>query len=234
VRAIVRLILSYFTCTWIARTCSTVGFMMLIVSYLALEFRFLPQLKLIPAIALIGGGMLYIGSTLMPLMFGQTARSHLIHLLPNGRLKLLASAFVTVAVVSLPLSALWASIYQLSALGDQPDPAYAAQVHETRDRLFWAIYTSAFLISSWLYVALWFITSQRTAAGLLRGMLVLILLLYAPTQPVKSLHGLIELNVICGGTLWLVFACGFLSWPSSISILALTIPGNLPQSKQLA
>ncbi len=49
----------------------------------------------------LGVTMIFLGSALMPLMFGRMARSHLIRVLPWGRQKLLLSAFITVALACL-------------------------------------------------------------------------------------------------------------------------------------
>jgi hypothetical protein len=181
------------------------------VSYFTL--RFLPQSDLTLAAAMAGIGAFYIGSALMPLMFGQTARSHLINVLPNGRLKLLASAFITVAIVSLPTPILWAFAYLAAALGKNPDAAHVATVHQATIQIFWMIYTSAFLIAGWLYVAMWLITSQRSVSGFLRGMLVLMLLLYAPTKHIQSLDTSVKWNLTQGALAWALFACSFLWWP---------------------
>src|SRR5262249_33756869 len=99
--AVARLVLTYAFGTRVLRSFSVAGFTVLIAGTVLLGF--LAQSEWLLVIPFFGAALLFLGSALMPLMFGRMARSHLIRVLPWGRVKLLLSAFITVALVALPL-----------------------------------------------------------------------------------------------------------------------------------
>ncbi len=217
-KAVARLVLSYFTCTPALRVFSSAGLVALVISFYATRA---PDLALtvgmlgvgMSALAMAGIASIYVGSGLMPLMFGRLARSHLIGVLPWGRLKLLVSAFITVALVSAPAPIYMYLTSTVHDGGKPLDPALAAKMYAGLMNLVWVLYTSSILLTSWLYLALWFVTSQRTIAGYLKGLLVIVIVIFAPTRDIQTLSGTLQWNLIQGAVLWSVFGAGFLLWP---------------------
>ena len=210
-RAIARLVFSYFTCTPLLRAFSAVG----LAGILALSYaiQHLHQGDVMIWSATLAIGAFSIGSALMPLMFGRMARSHLMRVLPYGRLKLLASAYITVLIVALPMPVLTYLGYMAGGVPEVPDPVKLAQyvlyVHQT----FWLTLTTATLVASWLYVAMWFVSSERSIAGYVKGLLVVMFIIYAPSHALQNFSETMLGSLTQIGGTWLVFGTGFLLWP---------------------
>jgi hypothetical protein len=170
-KAVARLVLSYFTCTPALRVFSSAGLVALVISFYATRA---PDLSLavgmlgvgLSALAMAGVASIYVGSGLMPLMFGRLARSHLIGVLPWGRLKLLVSAFSR-----WPWCRHRADMHIPDVHGSrrrQPLDLRSPRDYAGLMNLVWVLYTSSILLTSWLYLA-WFVTSERTVAELSQG-----------------------------------------------------------------
>ena len=69
------------------------------------------------------------------------------------------------------------------------------------------------LFASWMYLAMWFLTSQRNMAGLFKGLLVITLVIFAPAREVRDLTVTLSWNLQQIAVLWTVFGAGFLLWP---------------------
>jgi hypothetical protein len=222
-KAIGRLLLTYAFGTPLLRTLSAIGIALLLLSVPMLEF--LAQSGLMLSIPFLGVCGLFLGSAMMPLMFGRMARSHLIRALPWGRVKLLISAFLTVAIVSspIPLVMWWGMIHAMNYYSQTPygDAAphvvlSAAGIAKMRASMIensLITFTQSFLTTGWLYLALWFITSGRSIAGYVKALLVLLVLIYGPTQALKYLNVTWQSGLISIGVVWFVFGAGFLLWP---------------------
>ena len=210
-RAIARLVFSYFTCTPLLRAFSAVG----LAGILALSYaiQHLHQGDVMIWSATLAIGAFSIGSALMPLMFGRMARSHLMRVLPYGRLKLLASAYITVLIVALPMPVLTYLGYMAGGVPEVPDPVKLAQyvlyVHQT----FWLTLTTATLVASWLYVAMWFVSSERSIAGYVKGLLIVMFIIYAPSHALQNFSETMLGSLTQIGGTWLVFGTCFLLWP---------------------
>lgn len=183
--AVARLVLAYFTRTHGLRWLSLGGLIALVVGSAVLPYTVISDLT--GVVAFLGGLALVVGAGLMPLMVGRMATSHVICVLPYGRLKLFLSALITVMLVSVPLP-LFGVLAQIA----QVPPSIAAQyttwqVVKTGLYLFEAFYVTTFLAITWLYIALWFATSERNARGLAKALLVIIAVIYAPTQRIIDL-----------------------------------------------
>jgi hypothetical protein len=216
-KAVVRLVYLYFTCTPALRTFSAVGLAIAAISlYLVTG---LPQSDVTLSIAFAGMIAFCIGSSLMPLMFGRLARSHSIRVLPWGRVKLLLSAYITIALVAslAPLLVYFAYkaavVAQPAIPGHALDPELAARIHRENIQLAWITYIVTMSIVSWLYLAMWFITSQRNTVGFVKGLLVILILLLAPVREITELDASLKWNLIRLAALWLVFGTGFMLWP---------------------
>jgi hypothetical protein len=219
-KAVARLVLCYFIGPPVLRVFGGVGLAIIVYSFLTLRFPRYAGALLIEsqsdyglAIAMLGIGSFFVGSALMPLMFGRMARSHLIRVLPWGRVKLLASAFVTTLIVSLPMPVLTlVALFQAMNL-TTVTPAVQAKVIEGIRGTFWLTFTSAFLMCGWLYLAMWFVTSQRSIAGYVKGLLVILFIIVVPAREAQELSATMRGSLTEIGAAWLVFGAGFLLWP---------------------
>ena len=210
-KAVLRLIWSYFTCTPLLRVFSGIGVMSVAGSLLLL--RYLPQSGATLTLALASCCAFFLGSSLMPLMFGRLATSRALGVLPHGRLKLLVSVLLAVALCALPLA--FCSYVGLitAAAPPKPDPAAYLKFRHVVMLDTWRIYTGAVLLFGGLYVAMWFITSQRNAAGYLKGLIVVAALILAPTREIATEEASIFWNVFWIASYSVAFAIAFLNWP---------------------
>jgi hypothetical protein len=163
--------------------------------------------------AVLGYIMLFLGTALMPLTFGRLARSHAIRVLPYGRVKLLLSGFITVALIALPPAIITPLTYATGVSTDtytiftNPDlKAYVITLSQL-------MYTFMVLVAGWLYLAMYFITSQRSIGGVVKGLLVILILIYAPSRQIQDLSVSVRWNLIQIAIVWGVFAAGFLLLP---------------------
>ena len=100
-KAVARLVWTYFTGTPVLRAFTFGGLVLIAVDLYVLVTQ--PQSGEMLWLAVLGLIAFFFGSSLMPVMFGRLARSHSIGVLPGGRVKLLVSAFVTIVLVALPV-----------------------------------------------------------------------------------------------------------------------------------
>lgn len=210
-KAVLRLVYSYFMCTRLIRGFTLAGLAGLLAAVAVLSTS--SQSSGLLWIGLVGYLLFFLGSSLMPLMFGRLAQSHAIRVLPHGRIKLLVSAFLTVALVALPISLLAPYSFGVgintSNLHFFHDPRLRAYVLD----LMQLMYTWIVIVASWLYLAMWFLTSQRNIVGLVKGLTVVLILLYAPAREVRELAVSVRWNLQQIAVLWGVFAAGFLLFP---------------------
>ncbi len=212
-RALARLVYEYFFGTPLTRALTLGGLALNVMSVLVVTY--LPQTEHMLAFALAGQLAIFLGSSFMPLMAGRLAQGHALRLMPRGRLKLLVSIYLTMALVALPagLLAPIAFIAGMSAsLSDIHKIPHAA---EYLTYLALMTYTGLVLLSGWLYLVMWFITSQRNFAGLAKAMLIIALLVVLPSRNEPS----IEWNLVQLAVVWTVFGAGFLAWPRIRSTL---------------
>ena len=210
-KAVARLVFSYFTCTPMLRASSAVGLVTILVSAYVLGHQHQGEAML--WLAFFGPLAFYIGSALMPLMFGRMARSHLIRVLPYGRIKLLVSAYTTILIVSLPMAALMYLGYSSATAPEVFDPVKYEQWRQYVNQAVWLVFLGSIVMAGWLYLAMWFITSQRSIAGYVKGLLVIMFIIYAPTRTLHDLSATIGGSVAQVVVIWLVFGTGFLLWP---------------------
>ena len=74
-------------------------------------------------------------------------------------------------------------------------------------------FTTSFLLVCWLYLAMWFITSERNMIGFIKGMLVVIVLIFAPAREIRDESVSLTWNLQQIAVIWIVFGTGFLLWP---------------------
>ena len=210
-KAVARLVFTYFTCSPLLMFFSAAGLVLFAFAGPAIKFG---------AIGVETSGSLmlaqlslFIGSALMPLHFGRLARSHIIRVLPYGRVKLLVSAFVTVLVVAAPAPWLVYYAYANATLPATATPEQLAKLLAYSEQLGWLTLTTTILTACWLYLALYFFTSQRSIAGLVKGLLVILILIVSPARKLQELSFTMAGSLTQIGLTWLVFGTGFLLWP---------------------
>jgi hypothetical protein len=212
-RAIARLTYLYFFGAGGLRWLSGGG----LISLTACAFLWRWRPDWLPAILFGWSGLaaLFIGTALMPMMMARTAGGHWGVTVPYLRIKLLASALLTVLLVSMPVLVLmYAGVGQTAASHLRPldsklvGAAYAANV-----KLMWIAFLVAANLLTWLYLVAWLVTSRRTAWGLFRALLVLSLILYAPVRDITTLDASLRANLTQLGVTWAAFAILFLTWP---------------------
>jgi hypothetical protein len=210
--AVLRLVYTYYSGTPALKAFSAAGVILTAVTFVLLRTQ--PQSLFLGVLAMVAAAALYVGSSLMPVTFGRMARTHTAKLLPGGRIKLLASALLTVMLVALPTPFLFVSGL-LTGMGPPPHatPALVAQFHRGVTQTFWTTYSLLIVFSVWLYVALWFITSKRNAVGFLQGLTVIAVALVVPTRNIVEPEALMWWDLTqCGLTL-AGFSALFLLWP---------------------
>lgn len=210
--AVLRLICLYFGGTPSLKAFSAASVLLTAITFVLLRTQ--PQSFLLGVLAMTAAAALYVGSSLMPVTFGRLARTRMANLLPGGRIKLLASALITVLLVALPTPFLFVSGL-LTGMGPPPHATAAqiAQFHTGVVQTFWTTYPKLIVFSVWLYVALWFITSKRNTVGFMQGLTVIALALIAPTRSIVEPAALMWWDVTqCAATL-VGFSVLFLLWP---------------------
>jgi hypothetical protein len=156
-------------------------------------------------LAFFGGAALIPAASLMPLTVGRLAQSHAICVLPYGRVKLFLSALIAVLIVSIPIPLLGV-IEQVFVL-----PPSVAAMYTTSQKiadglyLFNSFYVPTFLLVTWLYLAIWFATSERNVRGLAKCLLVVIALIWLPTDRIRELDPKLHLTLWESILMWAAF-----------------------------
>ncbi|HTE39455.1 MAG TPA: hypothetical protein VK629_01415, partial [Steroidobacteraceae bacterium] len=212
---IVRLCWTYFTATTWCRWLSTIG--LIVVMGGVLFPAAVAQSLYLPAVCFAGAATFFLGSSMMPVLFGRMAASHQLAFLPFGRLKLIASALLTTSLVVIPVPVMGMLI------SIEPFSKYALQTKLTPDmtfrnflatHFFMQMCLVAFLWTTWMYFVLWSLTTSRNALGMLRTLLILIALIAIPPRyvainnqtPLATVAVLIVLS-------WTLFIAYFLLLP---------------------
>jgi len=210
-KAVARLVWSYFMGSLVTRVCTFGGLVLIAVAFYVLMTQ--PQSGEMLWLASIGMIVFFAGSSLMPMMFGRLGGSHSIGVLPGGRLKLLLSAFVTVVIVAIPAALVTPAGYVAGNAGSFADLAKNPQYLEFTLQLAKLMFTSAVLFAGWLYLAMWFISRQRDVAGFSKGLLVMAIVIFTPARDISDLTVSLSWNLLQIAISWLVFGAGFLLWP---------------------
>ena len=69
------------------------------------------------------------------------------------------------------------------------------------------------LIAGWLYLAMWFMASERNMIGAFKGLLVILVVMFAPARDIRDLTVSLQWNLLQIAITWTVFGAGFLLWP---------------------
>jgi hypothetical protein len=210
-KAVARLVWSYFMGSLVTRICTFAGIALIVAAAYILVTQ--PQSDATLWFAIIGMIAFFTGSALMPVMFGRFAASHSIGILPGGRLKLLLSAFVTVIIVSIPAGLVAPVAFVAGNSGNFAEVAKNPDALRYTLQMANLVFTSAMLFAAWLYLAMWLISRQRDLAGFSKGLLVIAVVIFLPARDIQDLTVSLSWNLLQIAISWLVFGAGFLLWP---------------------
>ncbi len=209
-KAVARLVWAYFTGTPVLRAFTIGGSILLAIDFYILATQ--PQSGKKLWLAILGLIFFFIGSSLMPVMFGRLARSHSVGVLPGGRFKLLLSVFITILLVALPAGVLSPASF-VSSNTSLPVLLEDPRMWDYVLQLAAITFTWAVLFAGWMYLAMWFLTSERNLAGLFKGLLVITVVMFAPAREIRDLSVTLSWNLQQIAVIWGVFGAGFLLWP---------------------
>jgi hypothetical protein len=210
VKAVARLMLTYFTGTRLLSVVTVLGIVGIVSgTYVALYVPLVAQIglpshfslaeEMVLSLLPVAGILCFaFGAALLPSMFTRLAASHYAYVLPYGRQKLLASAFGTVTLVALIVSATVSLFYQKAGF--------------PLERMFERGFCVSLLSYTVLYGVLWFI-GRSSSIGKLVGTAAAIATLVVPLRfmipgtPFPS-----GLWIACA-VLWAALAAGVLLAP---------------------
>jgi hypothetical protein len=139
------------------------------------------------------------GTSLLPTLFARLAASHYLYVLPYGRIRILVSVFITLALVALVAAGTTTVYYMRTPL--------------QLDVVFERAFVVSLLTCNLLYVVLWITGKSSSAIGLLVGSVVMIATLVVPlpfiAQPSRSLAA----PWVASFLIWGLFAAAFLLAP---------------------
>jgi hypothetical protein len=212
-KTVLRLIYTYFTCTPAVRFFSIVGAVLIVGTWIALRYG--PPTLPVGVALLTGIAALYIGSSMMPLLLGRMARNRTFRAVPAARIKLLASALITVLLVALPLPilAVYGMMVAVSPQGPPPTAAQLAALHTGLIQTFWMSTGTSIMVAGWVYLVLWIITTERNIVGILKGLAVIAIVMFLPTRNIVAPDAQVRWTVtVCVANV-LGFSVLFLFWP---------------------
>jgi hypothetical protein len=210
VKAVARLMLAYFTGTRLLSAVTALGLVGVVgggfvlfylpplVAQHGLPSRFsLAQEAMLQLLPVIGVLCFVFGASLLPSMFMRLATSHYAYVLPHGRVKLLASAFGTVALVALVASGTVTLFY--------------AHIGFPIGLMFRRAFLVSLTSNTVLYAVLWFI-GRSSNIGKLVGMAAAVATLVVPLRFQVPGTSLAPVWIACG-VLWSALAAGVLLAP---------------------
>jgi len=213
---VLRLFVASFTGTNWTRWMALIG-VVLVLTGAAMSI-WLPQSTFTLAWGFFGVGAIFVSTTLAPLMLGRLAFGHTVYTLPGGPIKLLASAVLLTAFVSLPVPVL-AVLDMMKALPAAilASPYFGggrSVVNFLRGGFFWQLYAVTFLSCTWLYLCLWFVMRSRSLAGYVQAGLILIGLMLVPQKYVSlTVETSIIVPAIWIAVSWAIICAYFLAAP---------------------
>jgi hypothetical protein len=139
------------------------------------------------------------GASLLPTLFARLAASHYLYVLPHGRIKILASVFVTLTLVALVAAGTTTMYYTRTPL--------------QLDVVFERAFVVSLLTSNLLYVVLWLTGKTSSAIGLLIGSIVMIATLIAPLAFIAVPSRSLAAPWAASFLIWGMFAAAFLLAP---------------------
>jgi hypothetical protein len=211
-KAVARLLYTYFTGTVLLRLISSAGLVAGIggsLLYLSLPpltggtggpSRFsLAQESFFFLLPVAGVLCFTFGASLLPTVFARLAASHYLYVLPYGRAKLLASAFATVALTALVAAGVITMYYYSTPL--------------SLDLVFKRAFAVSLVTASLLHVVVWLTGKSGNPIGLLVGSFVTIVALVLPLRFIMLPSSSLAASWIASAVLWGAFAAVFLLAP---------------------
>jgi hypothetical protein len=211
-KAVLRLVLTFFTGTPILKATTAAGLVCGAGSWIGVLFlpplgaqhglpsRFnLWQEALINLVPVLGILCFAFGASLLPAVVTRLAVSHYLYVLPHGRAKLLASVVLTLAAIALFASAATMVFYVKV-------PSVPLSF------VFSRAFPVALLTYSFVYVVLWF-TARSRAVGVVAGTVVIIAALVVPLRYIAAPSTNTAGVWLAGGVLWAAAAAAFLLAP---------------------
>jgi hypothetical protein len=133
-------------------------------------------------------GGVFMGSMYLPSTYSRLAHSHTIDLLPHGRLKLLASALLTILMVAAPIPVAIIDVMKTAGSYGLANVAYYGRGFSLRDYVqapfFWYLFAIAVLGYTWVYIVIWSAASIGTHN--MAAMIRTLFLMFAPVPFVIS------------------------------------------------
>jgi hypothetical protein len=183
-KTIAQLIFTYFNATIWSRCATLIGLIGITITI------FKPPVASLVVAQLLGVGGIaafFLGSALMPILAGGLLNTRSVAVLPFGRAKVLASAFITAALTALPLPIISVLVVTTSRANRAAEffaePSTFLGIFQMP--FFWRLYFLILLFCTWLYVLLWFATRHRHSAPSIRTWLVVIVLIVVPPEFVR-------------------------------------------------
>ncbi len=210
-KAVARLVWTYFTGSSATRWLTVSGLVLMLASIYVLLY--LPQTEHMLALAWPGLIVFYFGSSLMPLTVGRLSRGRAASILPGARVKLLISVFATVLLAALPVGLLTPLAYVAGMSADVSLLMKNPGLFEYTVGLALITYTSACIAAAWLYVFMWFISSERGLAGYAKACAVLLLLVLVSVDQDVPESERFQTSLRHLAVLAVVFSTGFIAWP---------------------
>ena len=211
-KAVLRLVLTYFTGTALLRAITALGVLGVVGG--SMLFLYLPQLLggqggpsrfslgqiTLFELAPVAGLLCFVfGASLLPALFSRLASSHYLYVLPYGRIKVLVSAFATLTLVALVVAGTTTVYYIRTPL--------------SLDVIFERAFIVALLTCNLLYVVLWLTSKSTSAIGLLVGSIVTIATLVLPLRFIALPSRSLLTPWLTLALLWSLFAAAFLLAP---------------------
>jgi len=156
------------------------------------------------------------GASLLPTLFARLAASHYVYVLPHGRIKILASVFVTLTLVALVVAGTTTVYYMRTPL--------------QLDVVFERAFVVALLTTNLLYVVLWITGKTSSAIGLLVGSIVMIATLLVPLPFIALPSRSLAAPWAASFLIWGAFAAAFLlapRWKGHVGRIRQAIAGRL-------
>jgi hypothetical protein len=215
VKAVLRLVMVYFTGTPVQRWMSILTLILLALGILGLRkysalvfvgpkiqisngsIAFSALVWMVPILAVL---TLFFSAALMPLVFGHLARTKHLHVLPYARSRLLISIILVLGMVAILFAGVVEALY--------------ASFPVDQGAVFGKAMAIAVLTFSPMYVFVWLISRTKGALGSLGGAMLIIPCLALPFHFVQIPQPPLRLPVAIGGVIFVACAGAFLLAPS--------------------
>ncbi|HEX6638879.1 MAG TPA: hypothetical protein VF033_14565, partial [Steroidobacteraceae bacterium] len=202
-KAVGRLLLTYFAGSGAAKWLTISGLVLMLASvYVAV---YLPRSEQMLALAMPGLIVFFLGTAPMPLIVGRLAAGHMGCVLPGLRIKLLASAVITVLLVALPVGLLTPLAFVAGMSADVARLRADPVLFEYTLGLAIFTYSAACVAFTWIYIIIWFIGSERGFAGFAKVLAITLLLSALPFSARGHMDHMLLANVLQLALLLVIF-----------------------------